>query len=247
MTVQTTTSSPRHRYGRNPAGATSRRVARTAQPMVFSTHAGVDAALATATREVLITSTLSEGAAGQIGVLRRIDQENLRRGVRYRVLLPDRVRTVPTLAARLGGLAAAGAEVRTVPEVPTDATVLDGTIAMVPTGRPDGGGPGGVALLRLPGVVLTIVELFERVWPSAVSLTAADLPEEAGLTGRERELLELLSAGCTDESAATRLGISVRTVRRTMSGIMGRLGARSRFQAGIKAAEGGWLAVPGNR
>lgn len=33
-----------------------------------------------------------------------------------------------------------------------------------------------------------------------------------------------------------------RTVRRSMAAIMSRLGARSRFQAGLKAADRGWLA-----
>jgi DNA-binding NarL/FixJ family response regulator len=61
------------------------------------------------------------------------------------------------------------------------------------------------------------------------------------LSDRERQLLTLLTAGYTDESAAVRLGISVRTVRRLVSGIMNRLGARSRFQAGVKAADRGWL------
>ncbi len=61
------------------------------------------------------------------------------------------------------------------------------------------------------------------------------------LSARERQLLTLLTAGYTDESAAVRLGISVRTVRRLVSGIMNRLGARSRFQAGVKAADRGWL------
>jgi DNA-binding NarL/FixJ family response regulator len=50
-----------------------------------------------------------------------------------------------------------------------------------------------------------------------------------------------MSAGYTDESAAARLGVSVRTVRRMMSTIMTRLGARSRFQAGIRAADRGML------
>src|SRR5690606_39837840 len=68
---------------------------------------------------------------------------------------------------------------------------------------------------------------------------AAQPPPE--LTTRERELLTLLSAGNTDESAAAQLGVSVRTVRRMVADIMDRLGARSRFQAGVKAADRGWL------
>ncbi|MEU4221706.1 helix-turn-helix transcriptional regulator [Actinoplanes sp. NPDC026623] len=56
------------------------------------------------------------------------------------------------------------------------------------------------------------------------------------LDEREAMLLALLADGLTDESVAIRLGISERTVRRTMASIMLRLGARSRFQAGLIAA-----------
>ncbi|MFC6022203.1 LuxR C-terminal-related transcriptional regulator [Plantactinospora solaniradicis] len=210
------------------------------QPLLLSTHAGVAATLATADRDVLVVSTRCRAGHEPLGMLGRVDHENLRRGVRYRVLFPDRARTVPALALRLSSLALAGAEVRTMPDVPADATVVDEAVAMLPTELRDSR-PSGVAMFRLPSVVGTIVELFERVWPSAVSLMASDVPDGAGLTARERELLALLSVGCTDESAAARLGISVRTVRRMMSALMHRLGARSRFQAGIKAADRGWL------
>jgi len=48
-------------------------------------------------------------------------------------------------------------------------------------------------------------------------------------------------AGATDEVVAAQLGVAVRTVRRTVATLMNRLGARSRFQAGVKAAGRGWL------
>lgn len=213
---------------------------RGAQQMVLSTPAGVDATLAAAGRDVLVSSTMRAFPDEPIGLVRRIDHENLRRGVRYRLLFPDRAREVPALALRLGRLALAGAEVRTAPDVPVDAIVIDEALTVLPGHRHDGR-PGGVAMVRLPSVVSPIVELFERVWPSAVPLTGSGVPHRAELTGRDRELLALLSAGFTDEAAAARLGISVRTVRRMMSTIMTRLGARSRFQAGIKAADRGWL------
>jgi DNA-binding CsgD family transcriptional regulator len=187
-------------------------------------QAGVDAALATAGREVLV-------ALDSCVPLRRADHDNLRRGVRYRVLLPDGVRENPVFALRMGRLAPAGAEVRTVPFVPTEATVVDGVLALLPG-----------ALVRLPSVVGTVVALFEQLWASGAPLTPCEVTNGAGLSPRERELLALLSAGCTDESAAARLGISVRTVRRMMAAIMTRLGARSRFQAGLKAADRGLLA-----
>lgn len=205
------------------------------------THAGIEAALSGAVHDVLITSSSQAPSGDPIGTLRRVDYDNLRRGVRYRVLFPDRARGIPVLAARLGSLALAGAEVRTLPDVPVDATVVDEALAILPN-ETDGGRPGGVAMFRLPSVVGTIMELFELVWPSAVPLVASEMPDGAELTERERELLALLSAGWTDESAAARLGVSVRTVRRLMATIMSRLGARSRFQAGVKAADRGWLA-----
>jgi DNA-binding CsgD family transcriptional regulator len=203
--------------------------------------AGVEALLASAHREVLVMSTLAVADRDPIGGVRRVDHDNLRRGVRYRVIVPDTARTAPVLATRLGTLALAGADTRTVPEVPTDALVIDGSVVVLPVDRTSGGRSLGTAVFRLSSVVTTTAELFERVWLSAVPMTPSDMPEAAELNAREKELLSLLSSGSTDESAAVRLGVSVRTVRRMVADIMNRLGARSRFQAGVKAADRGWL------
>ncbi|MFI5761413.1 LuxR C-terminal-related transcriptional regulator [Streptomyces sp. NPDC051563] len=62
-----------------------------------------------------------------------------------------------------------------------------------------------------------------------------------GLTDHERELLRLLGTGLTDEAAGQRLGLTDRTIRRQVASIMERLGATSRFEAGTKAAQRGWL------
>ena len=189
-------------------------------------RAGLDALLASARREVLIMSASGGALFG------RLDHENLRRGVRYRVLFPDAARC----SGSLNSLSLAGAEVRTEAEVPMEAVVIDGVAAVLPA---DG---AGVAVFRLPGVVAATVGLFERIWPGAAPLIPAD-PDAVGpgLTSRERALLDLLCSGATDESAGARLGISVRTVRRMVADIMNRLGARSRFQAGVKLADRGWL------
>jgi DNA-binding CsgD family transcriptional regulator len=203
--------------------------------------AGVEALLAAAAREVLVMSTLSVAARDPIGGVRRVDHENLRRGVRYRVIVPDTARTAPVLATRLGTLALSGADTRTVAEVPTDALVIDGSVVVLPVDRTSGGRAISTAVFRLSSVVTTTVELFERVWLSAVPMSPNELPDAAELSTREKELLSLLSSGSTDESAAARLGVSVRTVRRMVADIMNRLGARSRFQAGVKAADRGWL------
>lgn len=203
--------------------------------------AGVEALLAAATRDVLVMSRQATTGRDPIGGIRRIDHENVRRGVRYRIVVPDSARTEPVVATRLGTLSLAGADARTVADVPADALVIDGSVVVLPVDRTASGPTSGTAVFRLPSVVTTTTELFERVWLAAVPLTASDLPDTADLRARERELLSLLSAGSTDESAAARLGVSVRTVRRMVADIMHRLGARSRFQAGVKAADRGWL------
>lgn len=187
--------------------------------------------VATATSEVMIARSL----IGRSGPFHQVDHDNLRRGVRYRVLVPDHARTAHGISARLGALALAGADIRTMPKVPLDALIVDRALTVLPAERGD-----SVAAFDLASVVTTAVELFERVWQTAVPF-AAQVASAGEVTDRERELLTLLFAGCTDEAAAARLNLSVRTVRRTVSQLMDRLGARSRFQAGAKAACRGWL------
>ena len=206
-----------------------------APPSIRPSSAAIDALLAGACAEVLVMSTRAAPCRYPIGAIRGVDLENLRRGVRYRVLLPDHARMAPRLAT----VALAGAATRTVPEVPTDALVIDDAVTVLPAGA-DG---TGTAVFRLPSVITTTVELFERVWAGGVRLSPTDLPESTELCPRERKLLSLLVSGSTDTATAAALDVSVRTVRRMVRDLMNRLGARSRFEAGAKAAERGWLAA----
>jgi DNA-binding NarL/FixJ family response regulator len=58
----------------------------------------------------------------------------------------------------------------------------------------------------------------------------------AGLTDRERQVLELLSGGLTMRQIGTRLGISPRTVETHVAKLYRKLGVRTRVQAVSKAA-----------
>lgn len=100
----------------------------------------------------------------------------------------------------------------------------------------------GAVVLRLSGAVAALTALFEQVWDASLPL-GCDRPrdEGTGLTPPERELLRILSRGMTDQAAAHQLGVSLSTVRRSMAALMERLGARSRFEAGLRAAQRGWL------
>ncbi|MBN6039075.1 response regulator transcription factor [Amycolatopsis sp. 195334CR] len=202
---------------------------------LLSRHAKVAGTLVAAQRDVLVVSSLVDPVPAA-------RQAVLGRGIRFRMLVPDHVRTTAGPARRLGRLARQGVLIRTMPDVPLEALVVDGTLAILP-----GEDTHDVAVLRLPSVVAAITELAERLWPIAVPFTGSDPPEAVELSDRDRELLALLCEGRTDESAAAALGVSVRTVRRMVSSLMNRLGARSRFQAGVKAADRGWLAEEAHR
>lgn len=66
-----------------------------------------------------------------------------------------------------------------------------------------------------------------------------DGPE--GIDERTRTILALLAAGSSDEYVAHQTGLSKRTVARAIADILERLGAKTRFQAGIHAHRAGWL------
>jgi DNA-binding CsgD family transcriptional regulator len=156
------------------------------------------------------------------------------RGVTIRTAMQDAARNDRSTLAYAQSLTDAGAEVRTAPVLPPRMLIADRETAIVPIEPADT--KAGVLVLTGRGVVAALVALFEQVWSTAVPLGAAKTRDRQGVTPQERELLRLLGQGCTDESAAKRLGLSERTCRRMMADLMERLGARSRFEAGLLAA-----------
>ena len=64
---------------------------------------------------------------------------------------------------------------------------------------------------------------------------AEALPEHTNLTGRQREVLDLLVAGLSNKEIATRLGISPKTVMHHTVAIYRVLGVRGRAEAAVAA------------
>ncbi len=119
--------------------------------------------------------------------------------------------------------------------------IYDRTTVLLPIDPADT--PRGAIEERSPGIVALACALFDQFWASAAPLGVRSR-EDGELEPMERQLLQLLAAGHTDDLAARRLGVSLSTVRRLMASLMDRLDARSRFQAGIHAAQRGWLNTP---
>ncbi|MFC1421085.1 LuxR C-terminal-related transcriptional regulator [Streptacidiphilus cavernicola] len=171
---------------------------------------------------------------------RPANADAIARGVTIRSLYQDSTRHDPHTTAYAHWLLSLGSEVRTAPVLPQRLVLVDRRQALVPIDPADT--RQGALHVTEPGIVAALTDLFEQAWATAVPLGAVRTEDpETGLSDTERELLRLLGGGQTDEAAAQRLGLSTRTVRRHMAAVMERLGATSRFEAGIKAAHLGWL------
>lgn len=118
--------------------------------------------------------------------------------------------------------------------------ILDQKLALV---RADASIDRGQALLiRAPAVRHLLERLFTASWRSGRPLKESVRLGQRARCETTRKILTYLSAGYKDDVAARKLGLSVRTYRRHVADIMRDLGAESRFQAGVRAAELGLLS-----
>jgi DNA-binding CsgD family transcriptional regulator len=100
---------------------------------------------------------------------------------------------------------------------------------------------GAVAVARL--VRQRLRGMGVKSIPAGVRSTTREHP--AGLTRREREVLELVCDGQTNDQISQRLFISVKTVDHHVSAVLGKLGVSSRRSAAAEAARLG--LVPAGR
>jgi sugar-specific transcriptional regulator TrmB/DNA-binding CsgD family transcriptional regulator len=193
-----------------------------------------------------VWSMMPDGAqtSHNLEASRPLDQSLLDRAVEIRSLYQDSIRNDTPSIAYARWIHEQGSEVRTVPVLPLRLIIIDRRIAIVPLGP--GEDDKGIAALHGFGAVSAMVALFELTWQSAVPLGKPRSRKPETLGEQERVLLRLLAQGDTDEVVARKLGVSSRTVGRTVAELCERLGARSRFQAGVRSSERGWLATPEN-
>lgn len=197
-------------------------------------------ALLTAARVEVVALRTAASVSSLVGPAVRCAYRALvDRGIAIREVYetPDAEETL--LLDHMRWLDGVGGRVRTLPMLPLAVTVVDRGAALalpVPAQRRAGG-------LELTGahLVQAVQALCEELWSAADAFAVRPEPFRPGLQQTEQDLLLLLARGHTDEAAARRLGVSLRTARRMMADLMHRLDARSRFQAGMHAVKRGWL------
>ncbi|TXS06836.1 LuxR family transcriptional regulator [Streptomyces sp. col6] len=123
---------------------------------------------------------------------------------------------------------------------PLQALLVDGVTGLVVAESAVG---RRASLIRAPEVLHTLHTLFAGVWSNAVPANERIVFGDRDRAALARQILGALRAGVTDEVAARDLTVSVRTYRRHVAEIMALLGASSRFQAGVRAAELGLLPL----
>lgn len=156
-------------------------------------------------------------------------------GRRSRAIYP--LRALHEAPDALRARAQAGEQIRVISDLPTRLIVIGSTHAVLP--EPLGFADEPRLLVRQRGLVEALTLLFELMWERAVAVPDLDLGEAR--PELRRFLLQQLAAGARDEQIARTLGISLRTVRRRVAGLLIDLGVDSRFQAGVEAVRRGWL------
>ncbi|MEV0390625.1 helix-turn-helix domain-containing protein [Nonomuraea sp. NPDC050643] len=125
----------------------------------------------------------------------------------------------------------AGQQARVLPGLPMKLYLADDSLALLPLRHE----PAVAALVIHPsGLLEALIRLFEGLWRRALPM-GLDPSAPGPPTGDDR-LVALLLSGLTDETIARHLGVGHRTAERRIAELMARLGARTRFQAGVQAA-----------
>ena len=127
-----------------------------------------------------------------------------------------------------------GMQIRIATEEINETIVLDSRVVILAGDLSTG--QRGYSVITQPETVQGVASLFEAAWRSATELAVHDA-QIAEIRRLAPQVLDLLSQGCKDETAARALGLGIRTYRRRVAELMAALGAESRFQAGARARE----------
>lgn len=206
--------------------------------------AELDAAASRCREEVL---TIQPGGGRRADTLRSAitrDRAMLASGVAMRVLYQHTARTNAATRNYVREVTDAGAQVRTTVELPERLIIFDRRTAFVPMPR-SGAEPPGAVIVDEPALVSYLCRSFEAAWQSGTEFDPDHVQYELSGDDLRTSILRLMALGQKDAMIARKVGLSTRSARRYISAITDELGATSRFQAGVRAAQLGLVEESG--
>ena len=130
-------------------------------------------------------------------------------------------------------------EVRATQAELPEVAILDATFAFIPSWPTIT--PVTVAVVRNELVAAQLTRFFEAAWGHAALPPRREPILKASDSEIKVRIVRMLADGVKDETAARRLGISLRTCRKHVAEILEELGSSSRFQAGFRAGLAGMV------
>lgn len=168
----------------------------------------------------------------------------LKQGVRIGAIYDRESLDLPGTLDHIRSCTAAGEEARVSPQrLPMKLLIVDRRVALVPLLSEIPGTEGALLVHESP-LLDALIELFEKTWETSAPASfdrRDDSHDFATVSVEEQKYLMLLTAGFKDDAIARQLEISSSTVKRRLRELMNRLGARTRFQAGLLACRRGWI------
>ncbi|MFG2356979.1 transcriptional regulator [Streptomyces sp. NPDC048521] len=160
----------------------------------------------------------------------------LKQGIDVRSIYCPQSMERPGRFATLLRLAELGEQSRLLPSLPFKLHIIDKRVALVPLSGPV---YDDLVVIHPSAMLDALIELYEAYWARAEPICGAAPAEDDTFDSDDLLLLGMLKAGLKDQAIARQLGCSTRTATRRVAAVLAKLGADTRFQAGVRAGARG--------
>lgn len=171
-----------------------------------------------------------------------LEVSKLADGVTYRVLYDRLALAHPAQLETTSRLVALGEQAKIVHAAPTRLVMVDNEVAMLPLTLREHIVDSAL-IVRNSEMLVSVKRIFDDLWRFAAPFTTAPQSRFGTVQPSEQErwILSLLASGATDDAIGRLMGFSARTAHRRVRELISRLGVETRFQAGMRAVQLGWL------
>jgi DNA-binding CsgD family transcriptional regulator len=161
--------------------------------------------------------------------------------LRIRSIYDVRFAEHPIAREWIGACVRDGEEARVLRHLPMKMKLADESAVLMPLTTT---GTTGALLIMAPPITRAAKVLFELLWLQSTPF--GSVPGSGPLTDRERQVLQDLATGSSDEVVGSHMGCSGKTVSRQVEAVQRKLGLgnTSRFQLGYTIGSRGWLTGP---